>query len=202
LSTWAGYRTGSARAARRGAEQLITQWGGPQVSERGRNLLIDAVSRATGGAKLDRKSLLEAARQAFASERFAELWTATVEVRYAAIDQLDKIDDQTFEKARSQVNLTAAAYGERQLGGSTGDERRKRATEVVNELAKNACLALVTALGFELAHRDNQAAIPDKSAPRPLQRPGATARGGISPHADQQPTARPQPGRGRTTAAD
>lgn len=195
LATWASYRTGSARAARRAAEQLITQWGAQPVSRRARRSLIDAVSRATGGAKLDRGALLDAARHAFASERLAELWTATVEARFAAIEQLDEIDDQTFEAARLEVNRSAAAYGQRQLGATTGDARRQRATEVVNELANNACVSLVTALGFELTRRHGQT-IPGKSAPRPLQRPGATARGGHTPHADQDATARPPAGRG------
>jgi hypothetical protein len=57
-------------------------------------------------------------------------------------------------------------------------------------LLKNACIDTLTILGFlELAHGHGQT-IPDKSAPRPRQRPGATARGGTAPHADQHATAR------------
>jgi hypothetical protein len=195
LATWgAAHRAGPRRAARYTAEQLIGQQGTPHISQRARRALIDAVVAATGGGQLDRESLSVAAQQAFGSERFAELWVRTIEARLAAIQRLDAFDDQTFETARSMLNQTAAIYTERQLAAAANEKaRRERAFELLNELSSNACVGLLTALGFlELARRQGQT-ITDKSPPRPLERPGGTARGGIAPHADQHASARQRP---------
>jgi hypothetical protein len=197
LATWAtASRAGPVRAARHTAEQLIEQQGMPHISHRARRALIDAIVTASGGGQLDLDLLYDAARQAFTSERFAALWVRTIEARFAAIDGLDEIDDQTFETARMMVNQTSAIYGDQRLAGATNDEeRRQRAIELINELSNNACLGLLTALGIlELARLGP--AIPDKSAPRPLQRPGATARGAHTPHADEHAAARRRVDRG------
>ena len=154
----------------------------PDLSRRVRRALIDAVVTATGGGALDSASLHGAARRAFESERFAELWVRTIEARLAAIERLDSFDDQTFERARSMVNVSAAAYGDQQLGRATSaDERRERAFELSLSFQATPALSLLTVLGFlELARRQGQT-IPNKSAPRPRERPGATARGGNLP---------------------
>ena len=196
LATWATvYRAGPRRAARHTAELLIEQQGMPHISQRARRALIDAVVTATGGGPLDRGSLHDAARRAFDSERFAGLWLRTIEARFAAIERLEDIDDETFETARSMVNQAATAYGDQQLDRTTSkDERRQRAFELVSELASNACLSLLTVLGFlELARRQVQT-IPDKSPRRDRESPGAGTEGVIL-DAAQHATARQRAGR-------
>jgi hypothetical protein len=197
LATWgSAYRAGPVRAARHAAEDLIEQQGMPHLSRRARRSLIDAVVTATGGGPVDRASLLAAARQAFQSERFAEVWVRTIEARLAAIQRLDAFEDETFHAARTMVNQAAAAYGDQQLDRTTsGEERRARAFELLTELSSNACLALLSALGFlELARRQGRT-IPNNSPPRPLARPGGMARGGTAPHAERHANARRSPSR-------
>jgi hypothetical protein len=159
----------------------------PNLSRRARRALIDAVVLATGGGALDRDALHRAAQGAFGSERFAELWVRTLEARFVAIDRLDAIDNRTFETARSMVNQGAAAYADQRLvlprvpGSALAVDlrathfaaRRARAFDLINELSSNACLSLLTMLGFlELAHGYGQT-ISVKSAPATA----ATARG-------------------------
>ena len=197
LATWTTtYRAGPRRAARHTAELLIEQQGMPHISQRARRALIDAVVVATCGGPLDRGSLHDAARGAFASERFAGLWLRTIEARFAAFERLEDIDDETFETARSMVNHSAAIYGHQQLSAATSDEeRRQRADELINELSTNACVGLLTALGFLELAREPDHTIPDKSPRRDRESPGAGTEGVIF-DAAQHATARRRAGRG------
>ena len=180
LATWAtAYRAGPRRAARHTAELLIEQQGMPHISQRARRALIDAVVAATGGGPLDRGSLHDAARRAFDSERFAGLWLRTIEARFAAIERLEDIDDETFETARSMVNQAATTYVDQRLAmprvpGSVlavdlrathFAARRARAFEVVGELASNTCLSLLTVLGFVQLAREQGSNFP-RNRPR------------------------------------
>jgi hypothetical protein len=55
-------------------------------------------------------------------------------------------------------------------------------------LEENACALVIATLGLVSKFSDNPT--PDKSAPRPRERPGAMARGGTAPHAGQHASAR------------
>lgn len=177
LASWADtYRAVPKRAARHTAEELIKQYVSPRISTYAQRQLINATMHATAGGELDRDALAAAGLRAFRSERFVAQWVRTVEGRLAAIDRLDSFDDGVYEQARATVNQSAGAYAKQELDAAgTQQAREQRAWELINELANNACLALLSALGFlELARREPPT---EKSPARPLTRPAGTAHG-------------------------
>jgi hypothetical protein len=144
LTTWGtAYRTSPRRAARQAVEEAIEQREARRISRRVKHALIDALATATGGGPFDRNSLDAAVRQAFGSERFADLWVRSIEARLLAIERLDAFDDQTLETARSMVNQAPVIQA--RMAPIEDALCRK-------EVPRNACFSFITALGFlELA---------------------------------------------------
>jgi hypothetical protein len=121
----------------------------PNISRRARLALIDAVDTASGGRRFNRDPLLDAAREAFASEHFAALWARTIEARLVTIERLDSIDDRTYEAAREMVNQAAAIYIDQELDAAVGaDALREVAERLRIRLSSDACVGLLTALGI------------------------------------------------------
>jgi hypothetical protein len=196
LTTWVtAHKASPVRAARYTAELLIEQQGAPHISRRASRSLIDAVSRATSGAGFDRELLYDAARRAFDSERFAGLWLRTIQARFTAIERLGEIGDETYEAARLAINRSVPAYVEQQLAASPGEDETLVKLSIASELASTACLSLVTMLGFLELAREQSPTIPDKSAPRPRQQPGAMTPKEAPFDATQHATARRRAGR-------
>jgi hypothetical protein len=168
LATWGtAHRAGPVRAARYTAELLIEQQAGPQISQRDRMALIDAVVRATGGGRFDRDLLLDAALRVFDSERFAATWIHTIEARITALGSLDTLDDSVFETARLSINRLVPVYVEQQLGLAPEDQANVR-LKIASELAETACLSLLTMLGFlELTRRQSTANSMETGTPAP-----------------------------------
>lgn len=208
LATYgAQYRTASIRRGRQTARGLALLFGGgPDMSRRDRNRLVEAIVTATRSGRFDRDSLIAAAGRIFDPERRGrtagpdrarltpEAWVRTIEARLTALDRLDTLDEQVLEDARlthdrhlaEYIELQPAFAGDREIGAIFEPVTLER-------LFNSACIDTLTIVGFLELAREQNPAVTDKSAPRPRQRPGATARGGTAPHADQHATARRRP---------
>jgi hypothetical protein len=199
----AQYRTTSASRGRYTARQVALLFGGgPDMSRRDRNRLVEAIVTASRSGSYDHDSLIAAAERIFDPERRGRLmgphrarvspegWVRVVEARLTALDRLDAFEDWAFEDARLAHLGHLADYDELQPKFAQ-DRKIGEMFEPLtwDLLLQTACIDTLTILGFLELARERNPGIPDKSAPRPQQRPGATAPGG-TPDAVQQATAR------------
>jgi hypothetical protein len=95
-----------------------------------------------------------------------ENWTRTIEARLTALQNLDAIDNSTFEDVRVIHNNTLAAYSHRQPDLARDPDIGKLFEPLTFEaLANNACVELLTGLGMlELARQSGKDH--DNSPPR------------------------------------
>ena len=205
----AQYRATSAHRGRYTARRLAQLFGGgPDMSRRDRDRLVKSIVTFTRSGTLDRDSLIAAARCIFDPEHRGrtvgpdrarlspEGWVRTIEARLTALDRLDELEESVFGDARLAHHRHLAEYIELQPRFAR-DRRIGAMFEPVTleGLSNNACIDTLTILGFLELTRQQSPTIPDKSAPRPRQRPGATSRGGTSPHAKRHASARRSPPR-------
>jgi hypothetical protein len=214
----AQYRTTSARRGRQTALRLALLFGsGPDMSRQDRDRLVGAVVSATRSGTFDRDLLIAAAGRIFDPERRGrtagpdrarlspEAWVRTIEARLTALDRVDGLDEQVFEDARLAQDRHLAEYIKLQPGFERDRETGAMFEAVTFEqLVNSACIDTLTILGFLELAREQSPTTPDQSAPRLREQPGAPARGGTAPHAEQHATARRRAGRGspqRTAAS-
>jgi hypothetical protein len=177
------------------------------MSRRDRDRFIEIVVAADRSGTFDRDVLLAAASRIFDPERRGrtvgpdrasfspEAWVRIIEARLTGVDRLDTFDDQAFEDARLAHHQHLAEY--LKLRPTFAQDREIGAIfepVTFEHLAKIACVDTFTILGFLELARERSPTILDKSAPRPRQRPGAPARGGLAPHAAQHATAKRRTG--------
>ncbi len=115
------------------------------------------------------------------SERFAELWVRTIEARFAAIERLDAIDDQSFETARfdGQPHARRSIPTASLAPTVTGEDAHTRArhTSCSTELATQRLPRALDLARLSGTGAPEHPTIPDKSPARPLQRPAGMAHG-------------------------
>jgi len=206
----AQYRATSARRGRYTARRLARLFaGGPDMSRRARDQLVEAIVTASRSGRLDRDSLIASVGRIFDPEQRGrtmgpdrarlspEGWVRTIEARLTALDRLDALEDWAFEDARLAHHRHLAEYVELQPKFARDREIGAMFEPITLEgLFSSACIDTLTIFGFLELARKRSPTIPNKSAPRPRQRPGATARGGMTPHAAQHATARQRARRG------
>jgi hypothetical protein len=187
----AQYRRTSARRGRRTAHHMATLFaGGPDMSRRDRDRLVEATVTASRSGRFDRDLFGAAAARIFDPEDRGrtvgpdgarltpDAWVRTIEARLTALDRLDALDDGVFEDARLAHHRHLAEYIEQQPTFAREREIGAMFEPVtLQRLFNSACIDALTILGFlELAH-EPRPSIPDNSPPRPQQRPGGTAHG-------------------------
>jgi hypothetical protein len=183
---------------------------GSNMTRRDRERLTEAVVAFARTGTLGRDELIAAAGRIFdpddrgrvlgppGARVSPESWIRLIEARLTAIDRLDALDEQAFEDARLAHLQHLADYTERQPEFARDREIGAMFEPVTDEqLIKNACIDTLTILGLLELARNGRSADQNtrKPAPRPQQRPGATAPGS-NPDADQHATARRRTGPG------
>lgn len=201
------HRTTSKRAARDTARRIAEHFaGGPDMTRRDREQLIKATVDAASNGSLDRDALITAARTIFDPEHTGrtvgppgaplspEAWVRSIEAHLTALSRLDDFEAGDFEDARLAHQELIASYAERQPEFARDRNVGALHKPVTLEfLFQNACLHTLANLGFQRIARERHdasnpawrpasnlsphAIVPDKSPPRPRERPGGMAHG-------------------------
>jgi hypothetical protein len=134
----------------------------PGVPARIRQVAVDAVANAAETGVLDRALLEDALRRVMDPDRTGQPrgvimqirpadYVTMVEGRFAAMSRLGTLDDETFKWARHLYAATRAGYALAQPALAKDPELGHIAeVPILDNLANNACLDLLTIIGFVL----------------------------------------------------
>jgi hypothetical protein len=163
LTTYgAHHRTTSAdrgRLTARSVARLLA--GGPDMTRRDRDRLVEVVVTASRSGAFDRDSFIAAAGRIFDPDQRGrtmgpdrapvspEAWARMVEARLTALDRLDAIPEQAFEDARLAHSQGLAGYIQLQPEFARDREVGAMFQPItLNRLFNSACIDTVSILGL------------------------------------------------------
>lgn len=195
LGTWSQKATEgswvSKAAARRSARDLIDQVGHADAHHRDRDDLVELLAeigqRIARGEAYSEPSLVDAFRRvveppdaspADDALPLAEMFARLLAARLTGIRQVNKVSGDIFRFARGELRARNAEYLRDQPALAADPRTSRIATpRDLNEQANNACLDLVTLLGFLLLAADKAPSPQHKTTLSKTPATAPTARG-------------------------
>lgn len=163
LGTWAGrWKTSTKRHAYASAKALVAQLGVSGVPAPIRQVAVDAVARAAMTGEFDRTSLEDGLRRVMDPHRSGRPrgvvlhmrpsdYATLIEARSEARRRLSELDDDLFIWARRLYLVTRSGYAKEHSRLAEDPELGHIVNPpTASEVATNACLDLLTVLGYTL----------------------------------------------------